>query len=79
MSGVGAVAGYAAPFPGPKRKKPKPIYPGGKFVQEFNSVFRTPDIVGSEKKKKKYDEDFITEEEELVNEVVDYLLGISVG
>ena len=36
---------------------------------------RAPDVVGSEKKKKKV----LPEDEELVNEVVDYLLGISVG
>ena len=36
---------------------------------------RAPDVVGSEKKKKKV----LPEDEELVNEVMDYLLGISVG
>ncbi len=39
---------------------------------------RYPDVVGSEKKKKRHPKNFIAEEE-LVNEVVDYLLGISVG
>jgi len=39
---------------------------------------RRPEIVGSEKKKKRHPKNFIAEEE-LVNEVVDYLLGISVG
>tara|TARA_Y100001963_G_scaffold147377_1_gene223669 strand:+ start:509 stop:2656 length:2148 start_codon:yes stop_codon:yes gene_type:complete len=48
----GSVQGYGAPFPGPKRKKKeRPLYPGGMFVKE----------------------------EEIVNEVVDYLLGITVG
>jgi hypothetical protein len=37
---------------------------------------RYPDVVGSEKKKRKKDE-FL--KEELVNEVMDYLLGITVG
>ena len=40
---------------------------------------RHPEVVGSEKKKKRHPKDFITEDEQLVNEVVDYLLGISVG
>ena len=39
---------------------------------------RHPDVVGSEKKKKRHPKDFIAEDE-LVNEVVDYLLGITVG
>jgi len=39
---------------------------------------RHPDVAGSEKKKKRHPKNFIAEEE-LVNEVVDYLLGISVG
>ncbi len=47
----GAVQGYGAPFPGPKKKK-KPLYPGGQFIKE---------------------------EQEIVTEVMDYLLGISVG
>jgi hypothetical protein len=40
---------------------------------------RTPPVVGSEKKKKRHPKNFIAEEDELVNEVVDYLLGITVG
>jgi len=40
---------------------------------------RAPDIVGSEKKKKRHPKNFIKEDDELVNEVMDYLLGISVG
>ena len=40
---------------------------------------RAPKVVGSEKKKKRHPKDFIKEDEELVNEVMDYLLGISVG
>ena len=40
---------------------------------------RAPDIVGSEKKKKRHPKNFITEDEEIVTEVMDYLLGISVG
>ena len=37
-----------------------------------------PDVAGSEKKKKRHSRNFLPEEE-LVSEVVDYLLGISVG
>ena len=40
---------------------------------------RAPKVVGSEKKKKRHPKNFIKEDEELVNEVMDYLLGISVG
>ena len=40
---------------------------------------RAPKVVGSEKKKKRHPKDFIKEEEEIVTEVMDYLLGISVG
>ncbi len=40
---------------------------------------RAPDIVGSEKKKKRHPKNFIKEEQEIVTEVMDYLLGISVG
>ena len=39
---------------------------------------RAPAVVGSEKKKKRHEKNFLRKEE-LVNEVVDYLLGISVG
>ena len=39
---------------------------------------RAPDVAGSEKKKKRHEKNFLPEEE-LVNEVMDYLLGISVG
>tara|TARA_R110000824_G_scaffold73866_2_gene187980 strand:+ start:3553 stop:5697 length:2145 start_codon:yes stop_codon:yes gene_type:complete len=39
---------------------------------------RAPEVAGSEKKKKRHPKDFLGEEE-LVNEVLDYLLGISVG
>ena len=39
---------------------------------------RYPEVAGSEKKKKRHSKNFLPEEE-LVNEVVDYLLGISVG
>ena len=40
---------------------------------------RAPDVVGSEKKKKRHPKNFIKEEQEIVTEVMDYLLGISVG
>ena len=40
---------------------------------------RAPDISGSEKKKKRHPKNFIAEEDGMVNEVIDYLLGISVG
>ncbi len=46
---------------------------GGGSVGGFAG--RMPDIVGSEKKKKKV----LPEEQEIVTEVMDYLLGISVG
>ena len=36
-------------------------------------------VVGSEKKRKRHPKNFITKEDKLVNEVVNYLLGISVG
>jgi hypothetical protein len=39
---------------------------------------REPAVVGSEKEKKKHKKNFL-EEEELVSEVMDYLLGITVG
>jgi len=39
---------------------------------------RAPGVVGSEKEKKKHKKNFL-EEEELVSEVMDYLLGITVG
>ena len=39
---------------------------------------RASDVAGSEKKKRKHSKNFLPEEE-LVNEIVDYLLGISVG
>ena len=50
---------------------------GGGAVAGFSG--RHPETVGSEKKKKRHPKDFIAEDEQLVNEVVDYLLGISVG
>ena len=40
---------------------------------------RAPDVVGSEKKKKRHPKNFIKEEQEIVTEVMNYLLGISVG
>ena len=40
---------------------------------------RAPNVVGSEKKKKRHPKNFIIEEQEIVTEVMDYLLGISVG
>tara|TARA_R100000995_G_scaffold24146_1_gene10393 strand:+ start:1691 stop:3838 length:2148 start_codon:yes stop_codon:yes gene_type:complete len=40
---------------------------------------RAPSIVGSEKKKKRHPKNFIKEDEEIVTEVMNYLLGISVG
>jgi hypothetical protein len=46
---------------------------GGGAVGGFAG--RVPDVVGSEKKKKKV----LPEEQEIVTEVMDYLLGISVG
>ena len=39
---------------------------------------RAPKVAGSEKKKKRHPKDFLGEDE-LVNEVMDYLLGITVG
>jgi len=39
---------------------------------------RAPEVAGSEKKKKKHEKNFLSEEV-LVNEVMDYLLGITVG
>jgi hypothetical protein len=38
-----------------------------------------PEVVGSEKKKKRHPKNFVAEEQEIVTEVMDYLLGISVG
>ncbi len=49
---------------------------GGGAVAGFAG--RAPDVAGSEKKKKRHPKDFLGEDE-LVNEVMDYLLGISVG
>ena len=40
---------------------------------------RHPEVAGSEKKKKRHPKNFLTEEEEMVTEVMNYLLGISVG
>tara|TARA_R100000808_G_C2149783_1_gene158302 strand:- start:445 stop:2688 length:2244 start_codon:yes stop_codon:yes gene_type:complete len=49
--------------------------PGG-----FGYVDRAPETVGSERRcKKKPCKDFLKEEEEIVTEVLDYLLGITVG
>jgi hypothetical protein len=42
------------------------------------AAHRAPDVAGSEKKKKRHEKNFLPEEQ-LVNEVMDYLLGISVG
>jgi len=42
------------------------------------AAHRGPDVAGSEKKKKNHEKNFLPQEQ-LVNEVVDYLLGISVG
>ena len=39
---------------------------------------REPEVAGSEKKKKRHPKNFL-DEEELVTEVIDYLLGITVG
>jgi hypothetical protein len=39
---------------------------------------RAPDVVGSEEEEE-HENNFLSEEEELVTEVMDYLLGISVG
>ena len=49
---------------------------GGGAVAGFSG--RAFDVVGSEKKKKRHPKNFIAEDE-LVTEVMDYLLGISVG
>ena len=49
---------------------------GGGSVAAFAG--RAPDVAGSEKKKKRHQKDFL-EEEEMVTEVMDYLLGIMVG
>ena len=38
-----------------------------------------PQVVGSEKKKKRHPKNFIKDEQEIVTEVMNYLLGISVG
>jgi hypothetical protein len=40
---------------------------------------RVPAVVGSEKEKKPHGKNFLPKKEEMVNEVMDYLLGISVG
>ena len=40
---------------------------------------RHPEVAGSEKKKKRHPKNFLTEEEEMVTEVMNYLLGITVG
>ena len=40
---------------------------------------RAPAVVGSEKEKKPHRKNFLPKKEEMVNEVMDYLLGISVG
>lgn len=40
---------------------------------------RYPEVAGSEKKKKRHPKNFLTEEEEIVTEVMNYLLGITVG
>jgi len=40
---------------------------------------RAPAVVGSEKEKKPHGKNFLPKKEEMVNEVMDYLLGISVG
>tara|TARA_Y100000593_G_scaffold75299_1_gene138867 strand:+ start:2455 stop:4557 length:2103 start_codon:yes stop_codon:yes gene_type:complete len=40
---------------------------------------RVPAVVGSEKEKKPHKKNFLPKKEEMVNEVMDYLLGISVG
>jgi len=40
---------------------------------------RTPDVPGSEKKNKRHPKNFLTEEDKMVNEVMNYLLGITVG
>ena len=40
---------------------------------------RYPDVAGSEKKKKRHPKNFLTEEDKMVNEVMNYLLGITVG
>ena len=50
---------------------------GGGAVSGFAG--RAPDISGSEKKNKRHPKNFIAEEDGMVNEVMDYLLGISVG
>jgi hypothetical protein len=39
---------------------------------------RAPEVVGSEEEEE-HENNFLSEEEELVTEVMDYLLGISVG
>ena len=49
---------------------------GGGAVAGFSD--RAPDVTGSEKEKR-HPKSFIAEEDEIVNEVMDYLLGISVG
>ena len=40
---------------------------------------RSPSVTGSEKIKKRHPKSFITKEDKIVNEVINYLLGISVG
>jgi len=49
---------------------------GGGAVAGYSG--RHPEVAGSERKKKKHSKNFL-EEEELVTEVMDYLLGITVG
>ena len=53
----------------------------GKIAEEMRSIAGATIAFQKyqEKKKKKHSKNFITQEEQLVNEVVDYLLGISVG
>tara|TARA_B100000029_G_scaffold311698_1_gene304215 strand:- start:64593 stop:66746 length:2154 start_codon:yes stop_codon:yes gene_type:complete len=68
----------------------KSILPSAMNINEFSTAAgmggtgwgysgRAPEVTGSEKKKRRRKKKPLQEEDELVNEVVDYLLGITVG
>tara|TARA_R110002110_G_scaffold10404_3_gene51192 strand:+ start:1551 stop:3794 length:2244 start_codon:yes stop_codon:yes gene_type:complete len=91
MSGGNVQGGYSkSPFKGfdvkafnKKQKEDSTLRGAKEFLGEEDGgaqsfLSRAPDMVGSEKKKKRHPKEFLGEEE-IVNEVVDYLLGITVG
>jgi hypothetical protein len=51
----------------------------GGFSLPLGMKPRYPEVAGSEKKKKRHPKNFLTEEDEMVNEVMNYLLSITVG